>query len=156
LSHCTVDGVQSNRVGSPSLRVLVGYQLAFSLLASALPALPRDFDATIFPVAAVQWAKNERIEGRLFAEFNWGGYVFQAWPTQRVFVESQQFYSEDLWLAYLRIASTKPGWRDELDRWNVTVVLFPVDTPLVRKLAADPHWELLYQDHVSGLLVRRE
>ena len=42
------------------------------------------FDSTIFPVAAVQHAREERLQGRIFSEFTWGGYVVYAWPEQKI------------------------------------------------------------------------
>jgi hypothetical protein len=53
------------------------------------------------------------------------------------------------------VARLQPGWRDVLDRWNVTLVLDHADSGVVHELGRDPAWVELYRDDVAALLQRR-
>ena len=44
--------------------------------------IPSGFDRKIFPVAAVARAREEKLTGRIYSEFIWGGYLLYAWPEQ--------------------------------------------------------------------------
>ena len=113
------------------------------------------FEPTIFPVAAVQHARSERLQGRLFSEFAWGGYVVYAWPEQRIFIDGgTDFFGEDLFRQYSKIKRLVPGWRELLSRWNISLALLNRQSSLAHELVRDGRWALWYCDSLAVMLRR--
>ncbi len=108
--------------------------------ARAAPPHP-GFDPNVFPVEAVARARAEGVQGRIFNELAWGGYILCAWPEQQVFIDAQtDFYGEALSQEYMSIRNADPGWEEKLNRRGVTLVLVPEEAPLARVLEAmQPH-----------------
>jgi hypothetical protein len=112
-----------------------------------------EFSAKIFPVDAVEFARANRISGRLYNDYLWGGYLTLAWPEQRVFIDGlADFYGNRIFRDYRHVAALKPGWRDVLDRWNIELVLVPADSGVAAELIREPVWHELYRDDVAVLL----
>ncbi len=116
--------------------------------------LRNDFSRVRFPVTAVEAARGATPDGPVFAHFVWGGYVALEWPPHRVFVTGLK-YDPDVVRSYVRIASVFPGWQDELERWGMTVLIVPTESPLVTALAELPEWCVRHADSTATLIVRR-
>jgi len=113
------------------------------------------FDSTIFPVAAVRHARSEKLQGRLFSEFTWGGYVGYAWPEQRIFIDGgTDFFGEDLFREYSKIKRLVPGWRGLLEKWDISLMLLNRQSSLAHELARDGRWGLWYCDSLAVVLKR--
>jgi hypothetical protein len=114
-----------------------------------------DFDPDVFPASAVKFARENRISGRLYNEYKWGGYLVLTWPEQRVFIDGlADFYGTQIFRDYRHVSGLRPGWRDVLSRWNIDLVLMPADSSVAAELAREPGWHELYRDEVSMLLQR--
>ncbi|HZI73427.1 MAG TPA: hypothetical protein VFD73_05265, partial [Gemmatimonadales bacterium] len=108
------------------------------------------FDKTIFPVTAVAEARRHRLDGRLFTEFVWGGYILYAWPEQRVFIDGgTDFYGEDLFREYTRIKRMSPGWRDDMAKRDISLLLLERDKPFTYEIARDASWSMWYCDSLA-------
>jgi hypothetical protein len=115
------------------------------------------FEPTIFPVAAIERARAEQLQGRLFSEFAWGGYVLYAWPEQKVFIDGgTDFYGEVLFREYATIKRMVPGWRKVLAKWELSLLLLRRESALAHELSREPGWDLWYCDSVAVFLRRRE
>ena len=115
-----------------------------------------DFDARKFPIAAVKFARDNGVSGRLYNDYMWGGYVTLAWPEQQVFIDGlADFYGNRIFQDHDEVDRLRPGWRDVLDRWKVTLVLDRADSSVVHELGRDPAWRELYRDDVAALLQRQ-
>ncbi len=111
-------------------------------------------DRREFPVEVVARARAEGVEGRLFHEFTWGGYVLYAWPEQRVFIDGgTDFYGPDLMRTYMDVSGLQPGWRDTLVAREIDLVLMPTASPLANELAQDG-WRVRLCDPTAALLQR--
>lgn len=115
------------------------------------------FDPRVFPVQAVDWLGKNRIEGRMFNEFNWGGYLlYRTWPHDLVFVDSQSdFYGEGLMRDYLAILSADENSQALLTHYQVDWVIVPFNSPLARELRQDSKWEISYEDSVAIIIKRK-
>jgi hypothetical protein len=137
----------------------VGLLLAALALAGgrvgALQLIRNEFDGTVFPVAAVAMARSEHLEGHLFSEFAWGGYLVYAWPEQKIFIDGgTDFFGEDLFRDYETIRRMGPRWRDRLAKRDISLVLLRRESALAHELARDGRWTLLYCDSLAVLLRR--
>ncbi len=117
--------------------------------------LPAAFDPAVFPVEAVREARTARLQGRIFNEFAWGGYLLYAWPEQKVFIDGQtDFYGEAITRSYTRIRGQEPGWREELDRWKIDLLLLPSSSALAAAALATNEWRVWHRDATAMVLVR--
>jgi hypothetical protein len=120
------------------------------------PLMAEDFDASTFPVAAVAKARAASLQGRMFHEFAWGGYLIFAWPEQRIFIDGgTDFFGEDLFEEYSKVKTLQPGWRSVLQRWDISLVLLRRRSSLAHELVRDSGWTPWYCDNLSLLLRRR-
>jgi hypothetical protein len=113
------------------------------------------FDPTVFPVAAVGQARNAHLQGRLFSEFAWGGYVDYAWPEQKIFIDGgTDFFGEELFREYSKITRMRPGWREILAKWDISLVLLPRQSSLTHELVRDGRWGTWHCDSLAVILRR--
>jgi ABC-type amino acid transport system permease subunit len=113
------------------------------------------FDASRVPVAAIDTARRDGLQGRMFNELRWGGYILWSWPEQRIFIDGMtDFLGNDVLSSYIRIARLDPGWNDELDRNDISIVIMPPTSRLVNELRRTPDWRVWYADDVAIILIR--
>lgn len=119
--------------------------------------IPSGFDPKIFPVAAVARAREERLTGRIYSEFIWGGYLLYAWPEQLVFIDGgTDHYGEALVKQHIQLATLQPEWRDVLAHWNISLALLATDAPLAHELVREPGWRVRFCDPTAVLLERSD
>ena len=103
--------------------------------------IPDHFDPMAFPVRVVERARAAGLQGRMYNDFVWGGFILYAWPEQKVFIDGQSdFYGVPLNQLYLSIRQEEPGWERRLDSLGVDMVLTPGSTPLAWTLGSSPGW----------------
>jgi hypothetical protein len=134
-----------------TLALLIGMKLDFSQSGNR-------FDATVFPVQAVNWLQIHPPQGNMFNDFTWGGYLlFRLWPNQRVFIDGQtDFYGETLTRQYEQIITQSDGWQAILDRYQVSWMILPTASPLSQKLYSDRRWSVSYRDSTAVIFSRRD
>jgi hypothetical protein len=121
----------------------------------SLQLIRDEFDATIFPVAAVAKARNEHLQGRLFSEFVWGGYLVYGWPEQKIFIDGgTDFFGEELFREFAAIKQMDPGWRDRLAKRDISLLLLNRESTLAHEIARDGSWDLWYCDSLAVMLRR--
>jgi hypothetical protein len=131
---------------------LAGVALAGGMVAS-IDVGPDRFDSSVFPVDAVAKARAERLEGTMFNNFIWGGYLLLAWPEQRVFIDGgTDHYGEKLFQEYIQVWNLDPGWREVMQRWGITIALVPPRSRLADELARDLGWRVWYCDSTAVIL----
>jgi hypothetical protein len=136
--------------------------LAFAVLALAhgrvggTQLVADDFDPATFPIAAVAKGRAANLQGRIFNEFVWGGYLVYAWPEQRIFIDGgTDFFGDPLYEEFSRVRRLAPGWRDILDRWNIELALLQPASSLAHELSRDSRWSPWYCDTVAVILRRQ-
>jgi hypothetical protein len=113
------------------------------------------FDPTVFPVAAVAKGRAANLDGRLFSDLAWGGYLIYAWPEQRIFIDGgTDFFGEDIFREYVDIKRLSPGWRELLARRGISLMLLDRQTPLAHELARDGRWGVWYCDSLAVMFHR--
>ncbi len=115
------------------------------------------FDPLIFPVQGVDWVENHPIQGRMFNDFNWGGYLlYRLWPTERVFIDSQSdFYGGPLTLISEDIVNGNVNWENELSQYQVNWMIIPESSALAKAARGSVTWTTVYEDRVALILVRK-
>ena len=135
---------------------MAGFAALFLLLLAGsgrlagVPVVVADYDPKIFPVEAVRRAREAGLEGRIFNQFIWGGYILYAWPEQRVFIDGQtDFYGEELTREYGRLIAAEAGWSGAMDARDVSLAILPLRSPLAQALRRDDSWKLWHADSTS-------
>jgi hypothetical protein len=100
------------------------------------------------PVKAADWLIAHPINGKMFNDINWGGYLlFRLWPEQKVFIDSQSdFYGEELTREYASSISANPFWVEVFRKYEIKWVIIPLDSALSKELTKNSEWKTLYQD----------
>ncbi|MEO7476334.1 MAG: hypothetical protein ABIY46_13470, partial [Gemmatimonadales bacterium] len=142
----------------------VGAAVVASLLAglallgggiAGIPVIPNRFDAAAFPVQAVAAGRDAGLEGHMFNNFIWGGYLLHEWPAQRVFIDGgTDHYGEQLFNEYIQAWNLEPGWRDVFKRWDISFALVPTRSRLADELVRDARWHPWYCDSMAVILRR--
>jgi hypothetical protein len=116
-----------------------------------------EFRPDVFPVKAADWVAAHPRSGRMFNDFNWGGYLlYRFWPEQKVFIDSQSdFYGEALTRQAEAIAAGESGWEDSLDLYHVSWMLIPRNAGLAEAASKSPLWSIAYQDDIAVVLVHK-
>jgi hypothetical protein len=138
--------------------------LNLALLAAMLVALiktvpsERRLQATIdhdFPRAALAFAQERKLEGRLFNAYDFGGFIEWNAPSIKTFADGRTdlFVYNGVFRDYLAVVL----WRDSfglLRKYGVKYVLYPPRTPFAYLLDQSPSWRLLYSDQAARLYER--
>jgi hypothetical protein len=114
------------------------------------------FDEKKFPVAAVEFLRQQPVAGNMFNNDEFGDYIiFAAWPAYRVFMDGRSdMYGEKFGSDYLRVANAQPGWKEVLDKYNITWVLFDTNSALTAALVEQRDWHPIYSDKTATLFVK--
>jgi hypothetical protein len=112
------------------------------------------FDERVFPVQAADWLEKHPQSGRMFNEFNWGGYLlYRLWPDQRVFLDSQtDFYGETLMREYEQVMTAAADWETVLAFYDVSWVILPQNARLSKVLQEFAPWEMIYKDETAIIM----
>lgn len=141
----------------PLLAVIAG------LLVCAQPGKARagqwmdaHFDATRFPVQAVDAIVQRDIREPIFAPDSWGGYlIYRLYPQNKVFVDDRHdLYGEQFLKDYLKTLRLTPEWADFLNQRRVKWVLVPAESALANMLGLTQQWRVVFRDGTSVLFER--
>ncbi|HEY9076949.1 MAG TPA: hypothetical protein VIO61_10465 [Anaerolineaceae bacterium] len=118
------------------------------------PGLIQSLLPSIAPVGAVKWLKENIPAGRVFNDYNWGGYLIWELRAIPVFIDGRtDLYGDTILNDYIKIIRTDEGWQAELDKWEIGTVIIPPSTPLAKQLKMKD-WKIVYEDQRSIIIVR--
>jgi hypothetical protein len=157
---------------SPGRPATVIYSSAFLLLAAASGIFifknsdPEGLlmEGRLFPVEAVGFLKANPPPGRLFAPYEWGGYlIWKLYPDQKVFIDGRanSLYTEKTYRDALDVMWGRPGWDEILAGYGVDFVLcnkMQVERGMLlpwRLLHSSAEWQLVHSDDIAMLFTRR-
>lgn len=107
-------------------------------------------EAAVYPRRATDWLERQGFTGRLFNDFNWGGYLLWRLPQMQVSIDGRAHIyrdeemqrSNDTWQAL-------PGWHEDPALGRADVILANNATALAAALHVHPDFELVYQDELA-------
>jgi hypothetical protein len=113
------------------------------------------FDA--FPVRAVDFIAQNRLQGNLLVPFNFGGYaLWRLYPACRVAMDSRYdaIYLEATFDEVRGFFGGERGWSEFLDRYPHDIILGPRRGRLEANLAGRSDWAVAYEDQRHRVYVR--
>jgi hypothetical protein len=107
------------------------------------------------PVRAVEFVRDRGLQGALFNDYSWGGYLM--WGLREpVSIDGRAgVQGTDRMDRFGATWSAEPTWRNDADLEQAGVVIGPVKAPLVQVLRMDPRFELAFEDKVAAVFVAR-
>lgn len=132
--------------------VWIGIAVAGLAIARPVTELPVDK----YPIEAVRYLRRNpgAVNGEMFNQFDWGGYLMLSLPERRVFVYSRL---EDASLAreFNIVDDARPGWQEILNRYHVGWTILPRTHRLNTILAQQTDWQVIHRDDVTIVYGRR-
>jgi hypothetical protein len=120
---------------------------------------PRDVLRVDYPVGAVNYMKENNLAGKVFNEFDWGGYLVWADPSCTTAIDGRTGVLLFPWghmTAWKETVDLGPGWRERLEKGHPDFILINRDDYIVSQLLTEPGWKLLYMDHLAALFGRNQ
>ncbi len=156
----------SNRAAQYGLAVLALALAGWRMAPYPLRAAPAFHYLTAeysYPADTVGFMQANELEGKVFALYNWGGYLhLRTDGALKVFIDGRAdtLYSADDYRRYVGIMSLRPGWIEAIEATGAEYVLWPEGQrngdAMLRALQASGRWRLLYKDSVSWLASRSD
>lgn len=111
------------------------------------------FDGAFFPVQAVDWLDRNPQPGRMFNEFDWGGYLLlHLSPRQQIFMDGHtHIYGERLTREYETVVSRGRGWQEILENYKIEWAIVRTGSPVASALV-EANWKTVYQDETAVIL----
>jgi hypothetical protein len=109
------------------------------------------------PVRAAEVIALNDARGRMFNEYEWGGYLIWRFHwTRPVFIDGRSdFYGQKIFGKYCEVRQATPSWRAVLDDFRVQYLLLDAKGPLCDVLDRSASFVRLYADSGAILYVRR-
>jgi len=119
----------------------------------------------IFPRGAVEFLTLNRLPARLAHMYQWGGYIMFNSPERLVFIDGRghTVYPGSFYLEYRKLEEAEPDWPEVLDRWAVSLVLWPSTGLamgqyglLLQQLRRSATWRVVYDDGQAAVFAHTE
>lgn len=111
----------------------------------------------IYPYKAVEYLKNNPIEGNMFNEYNWGGFLIWQYPDKKVFIDgrmpSWKIGDYRVFQDFNTIGSINEGWDELLSKYDISFSLVYNDQPNQFKYGY-LKWEKVYSDDLAAIYKR--
>jgi hypothetical protein len=116
-------------------------------------------DFTSYPVGAVAFMRQHRLEGRILNRFIWGSYIFwHAAPRSKVFIDGrfEMIYPLEVQRDYLDFLHGGVGAERVLAAYQHDFVMEETDSPVYRFMLRQAGWRLVYRDPIAVLFARAD
>jgi len=157
----TIAGRETATVRLPKLGTLIAVMTAvlailagFRLMQVNNPRLATDLAKNI-PVHAVDEVRARGYTGPLYNDYNWGGYLIWALRMPVSIDGRAAFYGDQRLDRSMATWSAEPDWSGDAQLTSAGLVIGPVKAALTQVLRMDPRFQLVYEDKVAAVFVRR-
>lgn len=108
-----------------------------------------------YPVNAADFIEKNRLQGNLFNDFNWGGYLIWRFGTNvKTFSDGRLLYPSRYWewltASSVTMRGKEPEWKNLFDRYSIQTVLLPLfgkngePFPLTSSIRSDKDWIMVF------------
>jgi len=154
---------KADKVNLALALVALGYA-SFRMLPYPLSAGPAYHYLTAeytYPIDTLSYVEVNGIQGKVFAYYNWGGYVH--WRTDgklKVFIDGRAntVYDDKTYNQYVAVMGGRRGWQASVESTGAEYFLWPYyrgkGLEKLQVMLRSGRWKAIYQDSVSYLLAR--
>jgi len=107
-----------------------------------------------YPLGAVRYLKANPIEGNMFNEYNWGGFLIWQYPEKKVFIDgrmpSWRIGSQRIFEEFNDAMSFNDGWDKTFAKYDVKFALV-YDNPLNQAMFVSIGWKKDYGDGLAAV-----
>ena len=105
------------------------------------------------PVRAAEFVRDRRLNGPLFNDFNWGGYLIWE-PGLPVSMDGRtNLYGDERINQSVATWAGSPHWASNPELLKANLVIAPVGAPLTQLLRLSPRFDLAFEDKVAVVFV---
>jgi hypothetical protein len=113
-----------------------------------------------FPVEALNVAEANHLSGKVFAFYQWGGYVdLRTQGRLQVYIDGRAdtVFDDQTYRRYTHVLGMAKDWEEIVERSGADYFLWPKrHGKQIEGLRATGDWRTLYADHVAALLIRAD
>jgi hypothetical protein len=100
-----------------------------------------------FPEVACQYIEKHHLQGPLYNDLNWGGFIIWRLPGYRVSIDGRtNVHGDERIGKSLSIWTGKPEWANDLELAQAKIILAKKTTPLASLLKLDPRFKIVFED----------
>jgi hypothetical protein len=111
--------------------------------------------ATVMPVGAVAYIHEHHLQGPIFNNFDWGGFLIYSLPEFPVAMDGRtNVHDQDEIERSLNTFDGRPSWRDDPLLAKANLVIVAPKFALASILALDPEFRIVFEDGTSVLFQR--
>ena len=110
-----------------------------------------------YPIGALAYMQQHHLEGRIFNDYGWGGYLEWSAPELKPFIDGRAdiFIYNGTFDDHLH-ATLIQNSLEILDKYKVVYALLEPSQPLTYLLQHSPEWKPIYSDNVAVLFARSQ
>ena len=136
--------------------VLLAGAAIYKLYWVTSPQSVAKYNEKFYPAKAVRWIEANQPSGRMFNNYNWGGYLSWNLRAYPVFVDGRtDLYDDQFLREYQRAAGGEQGWEETLNYYGVNLVLSDAGSGLDKELGRSAEWVETYGDEMAVVYIRK-
>ncbi|MCX7830068.1 MAG: hypothetical protein N2445_03285 [Acidobacteria bacterium] len=112
-----------------------------------------------YPVGAVAFMKENNLKGKIFNEFDWGGFLVFSSKDFKTAIDGRTavlLFPNGYLEQWRDTVDVKQGWKERLEKGSPDYILLFSDDFLSSELMQQNEWQLLYGDSISVLFGRKK
>ncbi|MBU0708090.1 hypothetical protein KKG41_07050 [Patescibacteria group bacterium] len=111
------------------------------------------------PYDAVQYLKANPLKGKMYNEYNHGGYLVWNYPEKKVFIDGRmaiwELDGKNVYTDWQIIGRGEDGYLELLDQYDVDWVIVRWQLKLADELRKNDDWEEIYRDDLVSITIRK-
>jgi hypothetical protein len=124
-----------------------------------IPPTRKEYITQDTPISATEYLLNQQMPNNLINDMGFGSYlIWAAQPENKVFVDPRiELYPQEIWSDYHIISNGIPGWEQKLENYDAQTLMLSktFQEKLIEELRESDLWELVYQDEIAVIYVKR-
>lgn len=105
--------------------------------------------------------RKNNLPGPILNTYKFGGFLIWEFPEEKTFIDGRMTSWELGGTRILREYSeiyklSQPDWLDRLNSYGVNLLLVEKEAPIGNALREHPDWELVYEDEIAMIVVRKK
>ncbi len=129
-----------------------------SLSLKAVPSFALWTPSPHFPVGAIRWIKENRVQGNILPHFDWGEFlIWRCYPACRVAMDGryETVYEEQVYKEYSDFLNGREKWHVFLQKYPHDMVLIKPNTRAHLLMLREPSWRVVYADQGCVLFLKK-